>query len=165
MSKITIVLAGTLLFLSANPALAQYYYADLLNPPRQFIIYEDRIAAGGKPMPAKFCPTTSDYICFSSGGVKFAVPKTIADKRSWVFEGAAYKLKRREKFGVLGEAVDTIFIEQTFKNDVTNFLFSEERGLLGFSLVGNVPRFFLLENRCGFGAIASCSETLREAGR
>jgi len=156
MPPIAVSALGVLILLVSGSVFAQYYYADLVAPPRQVIVKQDGISAGGRTTPVRFCADDNDYICFSSDALKFAVPRNVGDRKSWTFEDAAHTIKRREKFAILGEAVNAMFIEQRVRNEVTNFVYSEERGLLGFAVTGKVNGFFVSENRCGFGAKGSC---------
>jgi hypothetical protein len=156
MQIVIAALLSTLFFSNTAVAANEFYYSDLTDPPRQLIINDRGISFGGVLSPAESCSAKSDYACFSGAGFKFAVPKTVDSKSSWEFDGIAYELKRRERFPMLGQAVEVLFIEQIQGKQVFKFLFSEERGLIGFSTAGEVHRFFLLEGRCGFGAKPSC---------
>ena len=159
MPSMIIRMLGTLMFLASFSSYAQYYYADLLAPPRQIIVKQDGISAGGKTVQARVCKSDSDYICFSTEALKFAVPRHIGDTRSWDFEDAKHTIKRHEKFSILGRPINVLFIDQVRNNEVTGFVYSEERGLLGISTKGKVGGFYLLENDCGFGAKMSCGKS------
>lgn len=75
----------------------------------------------------------------------------------WTFDSTAYEVKRRGEFLLLGQAMNILFIEQMNPGGASSvFLFSEERGLVGFFPDTKVPNIYLLENRCGFGAKATC---------
>jgi hypothetical protein len=149
MYKIAIALIGIFLISSNAIALDDIYYTDFTNPPRQFII-------GDLLVPAKFCPKTSEYVCFDGGGLKFVAPKQIGQRNSWTFEGETYTVKQRVHLPILGVPVKAVFIEQAIENGAMTYIFSEERGLLGFRFDGKERRFFLLENNCGFGANPNC---------
>ena len=157
MPKVTLAVVAAMLLLRAPTVLAQHYYLDLLSTlSRQLIIQKDGISAGGTLTPVKFCPANSDYKCFNGGGLKFAVPKNPSSRDSWTYDGAAYKVTRRERLQLLGEKVEIIFIEHASEGETFRFVFSNERGLVGIGLTGKAQRFFLLENRCGFASSSTC---------
>lgn len=132
------------------------YYADLMNPPRQMIFDGDKISAFGVNSSLKVCPPEDDFLCFDGGGLKFAVPKMVLKKKNWMFSGQMYYVQKSERFSIFGLEVDVMFIKKS--NDPITYLYSEDRGVVGFGVKGRHPRFFLLENACGFGAPSTCGK-------
>ncbi len=142
-------------WMSASCALgAPIYYADLMDPPRQLIFDRDKISALGISSPLKICEPEEEFICFDGGGLRFAVPKMVRQKKSWIFAGQRYSIHKIERFSMVGSEVEVIFIKKP--NDSVTYLYSEDRGVIGFGVIGKRPRFFLLENKCGFGAPLRC---------
>ncbi len=158
MHKIILFFVGALLTTSSRAIASEdIYYTDFANPPQQFVIIENKgVVFGDILSPTEFCPAKSGYVCFSGGGLKFAAPKQIGQKSGWTFDGESYTVKQQVHFPILGIPVKAMFIEQNIKDGVLTYIFSEERGLLGFRLDGKSHRFFLLENKCGFGASPNC---------
>lgn len=134
-------------------------YTDIYDNSFQVTFSPGGVSFGKILAPMEVCPETSDYICFNGGGLLFAIPKNINDKKSWAFKNATFNLRQRGKVGVLGQIMDILLVDKSRgEHDEENisFLFSFQRGLLGIGIEGEIRHLFLLENRCGFGADVEC---------
>jgi hypothetical protein len=149
---------AVLVLLGVRPSFAfDFFYADLADSRRQLIMREDSISIRDTVAPAQYCAASSDYFCFSGGGLRFAVPKKLtANTKTWKQDGTAYRIQDRTKFSIIGVPVDVVFIERSSKGEKYVFVFSEARGIIALSIVGKTSRTFVLENPCGFGASADC---------
>ena len=154
---LTLLAVPLLLTLALESAQAEWFYADLANPPTQLILSDTEITFYGQRAPLTFCQPESDFLCFSGGGLRFSVPKDSSYRATWTYDSASYKITRREKFSMLGRELDVIFIEQRLRKDRMMFLFSPTRGLVAI-ISSSAPtlRMLLLENPCGFGAPPGC---------
>jgi len=140
------------------------YYTDLFNPPTQIIFENNHVTAFDLLSPLKRCAVKSKFICFNANGLKFAIPKNPAEQQRWSYDGVTYTRKKMQKMGVLGQEVTVYFIQQQGKNGTLEFIYSMERGLLAFGGVFEKPKFFFLENDCGFGSPSDCNLKARQDG-
>lgn len=103
---------------------------------------------------AHVCSETEEFYCVESVVLNFAVPKKSIHAGSvWKRKAATYKVLRADEVSVFGKSSKAYVIEQVVGTQlVAIFLYSEEDGLVGFSLTEGNSRSptYLLREEKGF---------------
>lgn len=157
------VRALMLAFLLATSTIAwarSWVYYDARDPKSQFVLQRapDRSAwldIGGE---ATFCEKSSRMECFNAAGLRFAIPKILADDTiEWRHDGGSYRVVSKGRRRLLGRVYTIYLIDTELEQYQIRFIFSREAGLLGIATAKPKPgMFLLLDGSCGFGAPPSC---------
>jgi len=149
-----------LCFLFGSKVLAgQWNYIDPLRPTESFTIYTDpdHFEINDVLLDAKVCKKTDKYICITSEGFEFYVPRKIEDLNgSWKVNNFTFESHLNKRIQLFGINDDIYIIEKTPPKKLY-FLYSKHRGLLGMGGYSKKSsRIFLLVEKCGFGAGDNC---------
>jgi hypothetical protein len=117
------------------------------------------ILNGHLAYPAQFCNEEASMECFSSPTLSFSVPRPFeAAKDTWEFTGQRYRLIDRRKISLFGVPHTVNVIEAADGNLVSQYLFSEQRGLIAIRTSSDERSVVvLIWQRCGFGAPKGCN--------
>ena len=138
-----------------------YLYSDPFNPSDAYVvnINEKYVSEGDLRFKAEICKAESDYICFKSKALSFAVPKVIENKNSWVVKDVKYKLLSQQAFSLYGKKATVYKIGADSEDIKYEFLYSQENGLIGIQLnYQGKSKSYFLEYNCGFGAYSGCDQ-------
>ena len=107
---------------------------------------------------AKFCSKTSKFICVTTKGFQFSVPRNISDETvEWESDGVKYKSKKLNRFNILGMQETIFHIHRKEGEGVAVFLYSKKKGLIGLGgFQSDSMGFYILAQSCGFGADKDC---------
>jgi len=114
---------------------------------------------------AEVCDVDSEYLCFFTLRLAFAVPKhTSPEVPTWTVRGTTFQLVERDlSISILGVQLDNLLLIKSpasatlrtqHSGKATFFLYSSERGLVGFGDepgLGPTTTYWLVGKR-GFGA-------------
>lgn len=92
----------------------RFVYRPLLDPGTVMVIDATNklIEAGHIGGRADFCKSDSPMICYSWGGIEFAVPRNIsADRAPWNYEGSVYMLSGTARLVWYGKEEDVYLID------------------------------------------------------
>jgi hypothetical protein len=97
------------------------------------------------------CPP--DFECLAGGPITFALPTK--SQSSWAAFNEQFEILGPRTLRMLGEEMNATLIRGTKAAGQTYYLYSSDRGLLGFGASGvkGAPLFWLV-GRCGFAASA-----------
>jgi hypothetical protein len=106
---------------------------------------------------AKICDNTDKYICITSKGFEFYVPKNLNNEISqWKVNGIEFVSHVDKKLQILGIKEKIYLIENKSSKGI-RYLYTKKRGLIGMGGVNkNSSSIFLLMGNCGFGASSEC---------
>lgn len=91
---------------------------------------------------AEICSGQSDFICFESKQLVFAIPKLIdGNSAEWEYKGHVFKSEGLYEFSILGQRVSAYSINSKVDALGLKFLYSPNQGLIGFYLYDLQSRF------------------------
>lgn len=158
MIRLTVALciSVALLLAGCEPS-GKFSYRDYVNDVSVVIdMAGGTLSDGHMSWPMKTCDER--YYCIQSPVFEFAVPKKLADTSSWRLADSTYTIDGKRTVRLVGEEVQALLIEQQQGDRQNWFLYSEDKGLIGFganqSAAGTT--FFWLEEKCGFGGEQRC---------
>jgi len=146
-----------LLAILALPCSAQSFeYLSLSNSNRIITIQAEPafVAAGDRASIAVMCKPVEGFVCVESDWFNFAIPlKKSQQQGQWTFKGYAYHILATEKVRILGNEYKALRIESIQGDKKFTYIYSNERGLIGFSAAfdGEVATFISARS-AGFGA-------------
>ena len=134
-----------------------YYYYRISRDGNFIIISPKTNGFGVKDVisDAEFCNADSNFHCFSSGVMKFAVPQGNIEVKEWEYNEELYKIVN---YYHINHGYDLWIIEKT-TNYKMWFVWSSYYGLtmLGEGDADNqVGGVYILDGFCGFGASGVC---------
>lgn len=150
------LLLSALLLAECEPS-GKFAYRDSINELNLSInLREGTLSDGHMSWPLNNCDTS--YYCIQSAVFAFAVPKNLADSPSWHLGDATYTLSGKRSVRLLGEEVSALLIKQQQGDKQNWFLYSKDKGLIGFGAyqITGAATFFWLEGKCGFGGELRC---------
>jgi len=92
-TKVVLVFLLILSITSCDTGAETIVYTNLYNKKAEAVlqINTDDVILGHMVNSATYCNDVDQYLCISSKGFKFAVPKDMSRKR-WRYDGAEYKI-------------------------------------------------------------------------
>jgi hypothetical protein len=95
------------------------------------------------------CPQS--FNCLAGGPIRFTIPTSSLQK--WDAFGEHFEIVEARDIRMFGHHISATFIKATQSAGKTLYIYSKQRGLLGFGAMGvaDAP-FFWLEEQCGFAA-------------
>lgn len=108
---------------------------------------------------AKICEDADKYICVTSKGFEFYVPKNLNSEISqWKVNGIEFVSHIDKKLQIFG-IKDEIYLIENKSSKGIRYLYSKTRGLIGMGgVTENSSSIFLLTQNCGFGAPPACKK-------
>jgi len=98
-------------------------------------------------------------MCYRSAPLTLAIPKKVGAMDVWRHDGFEYKVVQRVRASVLGtEATLIQILQRDEKGGEFVFLYSDIQGLIALRSVQSNGPTFMLENKCGLLAPATCKE-------
>jgi hypothetical protein len=133
------------------PSSYDYVYGDPITHRGRFEYnLHDRLGTDGHTAWELYaCP--SAFECLAGGPMRFSIPNSSNTK--WEAFGEQFEVIGSRSIRMFGQEVSANLIMSTQPAGQTYYLYSKDRGLLGFGAAGikDAP-FFWLEGRCGFAA-------------
>jgi hypothetical protein len=100
---------------------------------------------------SKLLPCPDHFKCLAGGPIRFAIPDS--PRQEWEAFDQHFEIVAPRTVRILGEEVRATLIRSTHPKIEVLYLYSEDRGLLGFGKGGEpVGNFLWLEGKCGFAA-------------
>lgn len=119
---------------------------------------EKEIVTGDLVQEVEFCPHGSDYHCFKSGVLSFAVPRSGFDAlASWEVNGVHYKNKGKSRLQFAATETEVFNILSVQEGNLLHFLYSTQSGLIAFGAFDESDkkgRSYFLQQAKGFAAMS-----------
>lgn len=112
------------------------------------------LITGDRATEAAICPRAEKFVCISSVDFNFSFPmKRQPQQDKWEHRGHAYTLQGSERLQAFGRSWRVWIVESVQGPKTIRFAYSEERGLLAFSIaLSDTTATFLSVGTVGFGA-------------
>lgn len=138
----------------------QTHIAFLEGEEKGFLSYGDHVGVA-----AAICPASSEYHCFLSGDLDFAIPKSRTDAKSWELEGIHFEVvDARVSLTLWGQSYSDLLLVRSMRQNPGEeasipregyFLYSRQHGLVAFGRSPEAGRSASwLAKPPGFGAAA-----------
>lgn len=157
MTVIKMLVAIFIGFLIFSPVHAQsHMYVNPVNERHTISIQRSPalFISGDRAIDAEFCSPIDRFVCVSSENFNFAFPVSRASElKKWEHQGYMYELRGSEMLQAFGRSWRVWIIESVQGPKTTRFAYSEQRGVLAFSVrLKDAASTFLSVDTSGFGA-------------
>jgi hypothetical protein len=169
--KVRVVVLAWMCIFAQSASGTEWFFFDLSNPSKnQITVTSTHVKTHPSTVPAEICTENDEFHCLDSEVLRFAIPRKLDGKKSWIYKGIAYRIHHEETISIFGQPKNLIYVDQVDpKADRMRFIFSKTHGLIGFWKSDAKARpLFVLENNCGPGASKECRDehcTLTAAGK
>ncbi|MDP5211202.1 hypothetical protein [Microbulbifer sp. 2205BS26-8] len=134
----------------------KYTYANSFEPKYYVVLDEldSQIQFLDMISPAEYCGRDKMFYCVSSKQFLFAIPRFgYKNKKEWGFAGSKFLYEDERNIKIFGHTYVVSVIKSANNGIEATFLYSEERGLLGFKIqdvIEKGSKTFYLVDEVGF---------------